>query len=341
MNVSSWQDSPVPTLAEIRETRERLGALVRETPTWEWRGGRAERVFGKETQILLKLELFQYAGSFKPRGALTNMIHAGEHALRNGVTTVSAGNHAMATSYAAAALGTYAKVVMPESANPTRIARCREFGAEVVLVKDVHLAFETSKRIEAEEKRFFVHPFDGPHTALGTATLGLELCTQIEGLDAVVIPIGGGGLCAGVSAAVKLMNPQCKVFGVEPVGADSMHRSFSSGAPESIEKVETIADSLGAPYAGTYSYKLCAEYVDDLVLVDDPALCRAMAILFADMKLAVEPAGAAATAALFGPLRERLRGKRVALIICGTNIDPESFTRYVTQGFEGLASQDG
>src|SRR5207248_8437518 len=168
--------------------------------------------------------------------------------------------------------------------------------------------------------RTFIHPFEGFGTALGTATLGLELCEQAPEIEAVIIPIGGGGLCAGVAAAVKQRLPHVQVYGVEPEGADSMHRSFRSGKPESIDKVRTIADSLGAPYAAPYSFELCRRFVDELVLVDDDALRDAMRFLVATAKLAVEPAGAAATAALLGPLRSPLDGKRVGVIVCGGNI---------------------
>src|SRR5438105_4932072 len=169
---------------------------------------------------------------------------------------------------------------------------------------------------------------DALDAAVGADTqvlLRLELCTQARDLDAVGIPIGGGGLCAGVAAAVKQISPRTLVFGVEPEGADTMHRSFASGKPERIDKVRTIADSLGAPYAAPYSFDLCRRYVDDLVKISDDEIRAAMLLLFRSAKLAVEPAGAAATAALCGPLRERLLGKRVALIVCGANIDRETF----------------
>jgi threonine dehydratase len=155
--------------------------------------------------------------------------------------------------------------------------------------------------------------------------VGLELARQVPALDAVIVPIGGGGLCAGVSCAIKALQPGCRVYGVEPEGADTMHRSFAAGSPQAIERVTTIADSLGAPYAQPYSFGLCRRYVDELVKIDDEAMRRAMGLLFAEMKLAVEPAGAAATAALIGPLGGRLRGKRTAVIVCGTNIDAEKF----------------
>jgi threonine dehydratase len=181
--------------------------------------------------------------------------------------------------------------------------------------------------IERTEGRTFVHPFEGYHTALGTATLGLEFLTQAPDLDAVVIPIGGGGLCGGMAAAIKQLKPTCAVYAVEPVGADTMARSFAAGSPQAIDRVRTIADSLGAPYALPYSFALCRAYVDDLVLVDDDALRRAMGLLYADMKLAVEPAGAAATAALLGPLASRLAGKQVGVIVCGANLDLATFSQ--------------
>ncbi len=320
---------PPPALDEIRAARQRLGELVRRTPVWRWRGRRLDRAAGESTEVWLKLELFQFAGTFKPRGALVNMLALEPAALGRGVTAVSAGNHAMAVAYAAGVLGTTAKVVMPDSANPARVAGCRELGAEVVLVPDVHAAFDEVHRIERQEGRAFVHPFEGVNTILGTATLGLEMAEQLPELEAVVVPIGGGGLCAGVATAVKLALPGARVYGVEPAGADTMHRSFAAGRPESIDRVDTIADSLGAPHAAPYSFALCRDNVDELVKVSDDELREAMLLMFEEAKLAVEPAGAAAAAALTGPLAERLRGSKVGLVVCGANIDPESFARHL------------
>lgn len=319
----------IPTVTDIRAARERLGERVRQTPVWPWHGRAITAAAGAGTQVFLKLELFQYGGTFKPRGALLNAMALSEDAKLRGVTAVSAGNHAIATAFAAHTLGTSAKVVMPKTANPARVALCRAYGAEVVLVDDVHHAFDAVKRIEKEEGRAFIHPFEGELTILGTATVGFEWCNQVENLDAVIIPIGGGGLCAGIATAVKQMQPQCQVFGVEPEGADTMRRSFAAGSPQSIDKINTIADSLAAPHAAPYSFELCHRFVDDLVTISDEAMQRAMGLLFADMKLAVEPACAAATAALCGPLRERLTGKRVGVIACGTNIDLATFARQV------------
>ena len=215
---------------------------------------------------------------------------------------------------------------MLSAANPSRIAACRAYGAEVVLVDDVHQAFGVAERIQEDEGRFFVHPFEGLAVAMGTGTVGLEICEQCEDFDTLIVPVGGGGLIGGIANAVKQLRPECEVIGVEPEGADSMHRSFASGKPESIDKVETIADSLGAPFAAPFSFGLCQQHVDRLTLVDDHQLRRAMGFLFSAMKVAVEPACAASTAALLGPLRGELQGKRVVLVFCGSNIDWETFS---------------
>src|SRR3989440_3268828 len=322
-----------PTLDQIRAARERLRELVAETPLWRWRGDAIEQAVGRGTEVLLKLELFQHAGSFKPRGALCAMMDLAPDALRRGVTAVSAGNHAMAVGYAARALGTSAKVVMPRTANPARVQGCREYGTEVELVDDVHRAFTRVREIEDREGRAFIHPFEGPLIALGTATMGMEICQQAGDLDAVIVPIGGGGLCAGVASAVKQLLPRCAGYGVEPAGADSMHRSFASGKPESIDAVRTIADSLGAPHAAPYSFALCRRYVDRLVKVDDDALPSAMALLFRSAKLAVEPAGAPPPPPLCGPPRATPPRQRVALVVCGAHIDASTLPQPPRLGY--------
>lgn len=328
-----------PTPEQIRRARKDLGERIATTPVWHWRGPGIAAAVGADTQVLLKVEGLQATGSFKSRAALLALHALDDDARARGVTAVSAGNHALAVAFAAGQYGSSAKVVMPSSADPARIARCRGLGAQVVLVDNVHEAFAEAERIERDEGRAFVHPFEGFTVALGTATLGLELCEQAPELDAVIVPIGGGGLCAGIAAAVKQLSPSTAVYGVEPVGADSMHRSFAAGQPASIERVETIADSLGAPHAAPYSFGLCRRYVDELVRVSDDELRGAMALLFEEMKLAVEPAGAASTAALVGPLAKALRGQRVGLIQCGANVDPQVWARHVVAGQAWRAAQ--
>jgi threonine dehydratase len=170
--------------------------------------------------------------------------------------------------------------------------------------------------------------------------LGAELMRQVPGLDAVIVPIGGGGLAGGLSAAIKQLAPRCQVFGVEPELNDVMLRSLRSGRPETVPQgaPKTIADSLSPPYTLPFSFGLCRQYLDEVVLVSDDAMRQALALLFRSAKLAVEPAGAAATAALLGPLRERLRGKQVGLIVCGTNISPERYQEHLSRGTAILES---
>jgi threonine dehydratase len=174
-----------------------------------------------------------------------------------------------------------------------------------------------------------VHPFEGPYVAQGTGTLGLEFVEQTEGLDAVIIAVGGGGLAGGAAAAIKQSLPHCEVFGVEPEGANSMQQSFARGAPVTLPSIKTIADSLAPPMSLPYSFGACRLFVDEIVTVSDDAIRRTMKVLFEDLGLAVEPAAAAATAGLLGPLRQRLVGKTIGIVICGSNIDIASFAAHL------------
>lgn len=312
------------SIAAVRACRARLGERVLTTPVHRWRGPKLAAAVG-DVETVLKLELFQITGSFKARGALNVMLSLTSEELARGVTAASGGNHAIAVAYAASVAGAPAKVVMPRTASPIRVAMAEAYGADVVFADDIAAVFALADTIVRDEGKTLVHPFEGPLTAQGTATVALEFSEQAGPLDALVVPIGGGGLCGGIAAAMKQLQPSCLVIGVEPEGADSMHRSFAAGKPVGIDAVRTIADSLGAPMALPYSFALCRNYVDELVLVDDDALRRAMKLLFEEMKLAVEPAGAATTAALSGPLRDRFAGRRVGVIVCGANIDAVAF----------------
>jgi threonine dehydratase len=323
------ETAPGLTLAEIRAARTLLGDRILKTPIQPLLGPAVESAFAPGTKAILKLELFQRTGSFKPRGALLNMLALSEAEKSRGICAISAGNHAIAAAFAARAVGTSAKVVMKVGANPFRVAECKRYGAEIEFAPDFHAAFRRVQEIQDTEGRKLIHPFEGLRVATGTATLGLEFMEQVPDLDAVIVPIGGGGLAAGVSTAIKLINPQCEVLGVEPYGADTMFRSFAAGSPQSIEKIDTIADSLGAPYALPISFALCRASIDEIVRIHDAEMIAAMRFLLEHARLAVEPAGAAATAALLGPLRERLAGRRVGLIVCGTNMDAAGFARLV------------
>jgi threonine dehydratase len=323
-----------PSIDAIRANRARLGDLIVTTPVRRLIDDAVAKNVGESTQVWLKEELFQKTGSFKPRGALSVMLDLDKEALARGVTGVSAGNHAISLGYSARILGTTAKVAMPKTANPFRVQMCRELGVDVELVDNVAEAFARVKEIEETEGRTFVHPYEGPKTALGTATVGMEFIDQVraEGvaLDAVIVAAGGGGLTGGVACAVKQLSPDTKVFVVEPEGADTLYQSFKAGSPQSIDVVRTIADSLGAPRCEPYSFSLNRQFVDEVVLVNDDQIRDAMRLLFRSAKLAVEPAGAAALAALMYPLRERLNGSTVGIVVCGANIDTASFSKYIS-----------
>lgn len=312
-----------PSIETIRELRESLDGDIVRTPTIRCAG--IEDLLDDGTKVYGKLEFLQRTGTFKARGALAVLRSLGRERLAAGVTAVSAGNHAIATAYAAKVYDTHAKVVMIGGANPARVAAAKSFGADVVMAPDAHSAFEMAEVIRKNEGRCYVHPFEGAEIAAGTGTIGLEVCEDCADFDAIVVPIGGGGLIAGLSAAIKQLRPTCEIIGVEPEGADSMHRSFAADEPRGIDRVRTIADSLGAPFAKPYSFALCRDNVDRLVKVADSELKQAMVYLLQCMKFAVEPACAASTAALLGPLRQSLSGKRVVLVFCGSNIDWATF----------------
>jgi threonine dehydratase len=318
------------TLADIQAARARIAPHVVETPVWRWqtRGGAG---WPAGNDVWLKLELWQRTGTFKARGALNTVLSLPVARRAAGLVAVSAGNHAIATAYAAQVAGCDAHVVMLQGSNPARIDACRALGARVELAADVHAAFARAEAIEQAEGRAFIHPFEGLTVAAGTATLGEEFVRQVPGLEAVIVPIGGGGLCAGVATAVKLLAPGCRVIGVEPTGADTMHRSFQAGQVQAIERVQTIADSLGAPFAMPFSFELCRAHVDELVKVEDAELCDAMRLIHRTLGLAVEPACATSTAALLGPLAGRLDHARIGLVFCGSNIDVASFAS-LTEG---------
>jgi threonine dehydratase len=317
--------TPIPTLDDIAEQHMALTPWVSRTPTFE----KHDFPTLEGTPVTFKFELLQASGTFKARGAFSNILALTDGERSAGVTCVSGGNHAVAVAYAAQRMDVGAKVVVVKTASPARIALCRRYGAEVVLTDNLVEAFDTVRRIEAEEGRVFIHPFNGYRTVLGTATLGYEWTSQAPDLDAVIVPIGGGGLAAGVSTAMRLANPSIHVYGVEPEGAAAMSQSFAANHTIKLESMFSIADSLMAPHTEQYSYELCRRHIDEIVTVSDDELRNGIRMLFSEMKLAVEPACAAATAALLGPLRERLQGKRVGVLLCGTNTDPMTFARHM------------
>ncbi|MCG5073774.1 threonine/serine dehydratase [Paraburkholderia tagetis] len=315
----------IPTLDEIASQHFTLAPWVLRTPVFD----RHDMPSLGNTHVNFKFELLQASGSFKVRGAFTHLLALDATQRSAGVTCVSGGNHAIAVAYAAKRLGIGVKVVLFRTTSDARVEQCRRLGAEIVRANDNREAFETVRRIEAEEGRYFVHPFNGYRTVLGTATLGYEWATQAPDLDAVIVPIGGGGLAAGVATALRLANPRVRIYGVEPEGADAMSRSFAANHTVRMTHMQTIADSLMAPHTEQYSYTLCRRHIERVVTVSDDALRAAMRLLFDELKLAVEPACATATAGLYGPLRDTLQGKRVGVLLCGTNTDPQRFREQI------------
>lgn len=316
----------LPSLRQIQETASAIEPHIAATPQLDCFSARI-RELTEEIDLSLKLELFQVTGSFKPRGAVNTVLQLDDAAMKAGITAFSAGNHAIAAAYAAKVCGTSAKVVMPATANSYRVGRCRAYGADVIHADSIARVIEVVESLQESENRSLVHPFEGESTTLGTATVGLEICNHDKALDAIVVPVGGGGLISGVALAARHLLPGCEVYGVEPEGARGMSDSLAIGKPLDKVNVETIADSLGAPLHLPYSFSVVQQCVADVVCVTDAALSTMMRTVFEELKLAVEPAGAASLAAIAGPLKERLRGKRVCALVCGSNIDPESWQR--------------
>jgi threonine dehydratase len=212
---------------------------------------------------------------------------------------------------------------MPRQPLPDRVGTVRSLGAEALLDNDL---LGAARKLEAQEGRVCIEPFSAPYVVLGTGTLGLEWVRQAPWLEAVIIAVGGGGLIAG---AIKRRLPDCAVFGVEPEGADIMRRSFAAGRAITMPDRKTIADSLAPPFTTQDIYEIVKANVDALVTVSDAELCSAMRLLLRHFRIMVEPAGAAALAALLGPLRQRLGGKRIGLLLRGANIDPISFMGHI------------
>ncbi len=314
------------TIDAIAQAHGRLAPYVRKTPVLDYEGP----AFAPGTSVNFKFELLQVSGTFKARGAFTNVLGLSDADKANGVTCVSAGNHAVAVAYVAHKLGVRAKTVMIKTASPARVSLCKQYGAEIVFADNGQQAFEIVREIEATEKMTFVHPFSTYPTVLGTATLGYEWMRQAPGLDALILPIGGGGLAAGVASAVKLLAPDCRVYGIEPEGANVMHLSFAANGPQQIGAMSSIADSLMAPHTDAYSYQICRDNIDKLATVTEDQIRQAMLLLFSELKLAIEPSCAVATAGLLYPLREELQGKRVGVLLCGTNTDTDTYMKHLT-----------
>jgi threonine dehydratase len=313
-----------PDIQTIRSALDGASADLIATPVLPLSAARWDGVLPDCASVTVKLEVFQQTGSFKARGAYLSMQALSAAQAAAGVVAASGGNHALAVAWAAKAAGIDALITMPKATDPARIVGCQALGAVVELYDDMAGAFD-AMNAAAATGRTMVHPFEGENMILGAATCGYEYAQQAPQIDTYVIPIGGGGMISGMACAIKQMNPNARVIGVEPYGADSMTQSFAAGAPVRIEKVATIADSLGAPLAMPLSYGVAQAYVDQIVRIEDREMLAAMDLYQQHLRMTAEPACAASLAAILGPLRDDLGGRHVGIIACGSNI---SLARY-------------
>jgi threonine dehydratase len=305
------------TKDEIVAARERIHGRVHYTPLLS--SVRLGDAAGG-ARLFLKCESLQRTGSFKARGALNAMALLAPEERARGVVTVSAGNHAQALAWAARQVGADCIAVMPEGSSRTKITATQSYGGTVELVGgERKRAFERAQQIAAEG-RVLVHPFEDPRVAAGQGTVGLELLEQCKEADVVVVPIGGGGLIAGIAVAVKSLSPRTRVIGVEPHGAATMRVSLDAGSPQTISP-KTVADGLAAPMVGAMTLEAVRRYVDDVVLVSDEEILEAMRAVLTYAKLVVEPAGAAAVASLLSRRATAKPGETVVAILSGGNVD--------------------
>lgn len=304
-------------LDDIQRAQARISGRVHVTPVM------SATTISDElgVRLHLKAELFQKTGSFKIRGVFSKLLSMDPADRARGLVSLSAGNHAAALAYGASAAGTTATIVMPATAMASKVEATRRYGGQVVQT-DGNL-LDTCLALQRERNLTLVHPFDDLAVMAGQGTAGLELIEQVPGADLVVVPVGGGGLIAGIAAAVKLQHPSARVVGVEPQGADVMSRSLAQGAPAHLEKADTIADGLAAPFAGEHTFRHVQRFVDEMVLVSDEEITGAVRMLIQRCKLAAEPAGAAGLAALLAGKVSPPAGATVVCVVSGGNIGPD------------------
>ncbi len=314
------------TLGRIREAARFLAPSVDRTPLLS--SSTAARVVAASTGVRLadgrlhaKAEHLQRTGSYKVRGATFRIAGLSPAERAAGVIAISAGNHAAAVAVAAGSLGVRAVVVMPEAAVPSKVDACRGYGAEVILEgADTAEAWAAMERIRDERRLTFIHPFDHPDSIVGQGTVGLEIVQDLPDVDVVVAGVGGGGLACGVAAAVKGLRPAARVYGVEPRVSNALSLGIAAGVPVAIRPA-SVADGLNAPFAGATTIALGRGLLDDIVLLDDTEILAGLRFAAERMKQVLEPAGAAALAAvLLGrvPIRD---GERVCVIFSGGNVD--------------------
>jgi threonine dehydratase len=306
-----------PTLAEFEEARATLIGRVHRTPLL------SSLALGRRADctVWLKAENLQKTGSFKPRGAFNKVRHLPDLERNRGVITASAGNHGQALAYVASREGIPGFVVMPERANPSKVAAVREYGAHAILHGKVwDDAYARSLELAEEKGLSYVHPFKDRFIMSGQGTAALEILEDLPDVEVIIVPIGGGGLIAGMAAAVRHKQPGVRVVGVEPTGSANFAESRGQGAPVELDSVETIADGLSTRKTDPDVFALVERLVDELVTVTDDELLAAIRFLLERAKLLAEPAGAATTAALLSG-KLKVADRRVVAVVSGGNFD--------------------
>ncbi len=283
-------------------------------------------------ELYLKTENLQVTGSFKVRGAYYKMTKLTEEEKSRGVIACSAGNHAQGVALAAQRNGIKAVICLPDGAPISKVEATRSYGAEICLVKGVYDdAYQKALSLRDEKGYTFIHPFNDPDVIAGQGTIALELAEQVPDMDAVIVPIGGGGLISGVAFTLKSLNPNIKVYGVQAAGAPSMLNSIHDEHIEKLDSVFTIADGIAVKEPGDLTYDICSKYVDEIVTVTDDEISAAILALMEQHKLVTEGAGAVAVAAaMFGKVD--LKGKKTVCLLSGGNIDVTILSRVITRG---------
>ena len=286
----------------------------------------------KGAEIYLKTENLQVTGSFKVRGAYYKMSQLTDEEKSRGVIACSAGNHAQGVALAARENGIKAVICLPDGAPNTKVEATKSYGAEICLVEGVYDdAYKKAQELRDENGYTFIHPFNDPDVIAGQGTIALELAEQVPDLDAVIVPIGGGGLISGVAYTIKSLNPNVKVYGVQASGAPSMLNSIHDSHIERLESVFTIADGIAVKEPGSLTYDICSKYVDEIVTVTDDEISAAILALMEQHKLVTEGAGAVAVAAAMFD-KVDIKGKKTVCLLSGGNIDVTILSRVIARG---------
>lgn len=317
------------TLDRVYKASNVLKEVVRETDMI------AAPKLNSSANIYLKTENLQVTGSFKIRGSYFKISQLTEEEQSNGVIACSAGNHAQGVALAATKKGIKSIICLPDGAPISKVEATKKYGAQVCLVKGVYDdAYNRALQIRDEKNMTFIHPFNDPDVIAGQGTIGLEIIRQLPEVDAVVVPIGGGGLIGGIAYTIKQLKPTCKVYGVQAAGAASMEQSINDNTIETLDYVNTIADGIAVKTPGTLTYDLCKKYVDGIVTVSDDEIALAILTLIEQQKLIAEGAGAVPVAAIMNGKIPDIDGKNVCCIVSGGNIDVTILSRVIERGLK-------